>query len=135
MKKTIYITALLLFLIASFKLISNAMGDNQQWTKINDYVSINKNSITKNNDTVSAWFKIYNLPNNELYNINNTSVNYEINKYEIECNNPIIISVVHSKSYNKNNNLINEYINKQGYACLYPCIVNDDIYVKELCKK
>ena len=134
MRKFLFILVLFLSLIASFRLISNAKS-NQQWSKVNGYIYVDKNSITKNNDTVSAWFKIYNSPNNELHEINNTSIYYEIIKYEIECINPTIISIAHSKSYDKNNNLIDEYINEQGYACSCPCIVNDDIYVKELCIK
>ncbi len=132
MRKFLFILVLFLSLIASFRLISNAKS-NQQWSKVNGYIYVDKNSITKNNDTVSAWFKIYNSPNNELHEINNTSIYYEIIKYEIECTNPTTISIAHSKSYDKNNNLIDEYINEQGYACSCPCIVNDDIYVKELC--
>ena len=132
MRKFLFILVLFLSLIASFRLISNAKN-NQQWSKVNSYIYVDKNSITKNNDTVSAWFKIYNSPNNELHEINNTSIYYEIIKYEIECTNPTTISIAHSKSYDKNNNLIDEYINEQGYACACPCLVNDDIYVKELC--
>lgn len=132
MRKFLFILVLFLSLIASFRLISNAKS-NQQWSKVNSYIYVDKNSIIKNNDTVSAWFKIYNSPNNELHEINNTSIYYEIIKYEIECTNPTTISIAHSKSYDKNNNLIDEYINEQGYACSCPCIVNDDIYVKELC--
>ena len=132
MRKFLFILVLFLSLIASFRLISNAKS-NQQWSKVNSYIYVDKNSITKNNDTVSAWFKIYNSPNNELHEINNTSIYYEIIKYEIECTNPTTTSIAHSKSYDKNNNLIDEYINEQGYACSCPCIVNDDIYVKELC--
>ena len=131
MRKFLFILVLFLSLIASFRLISNAKS-NQQWSKVNSYIYVDKNSITKNNDTVSAWFKIYNSPNNELHEI---TIYYEIIKYEIECTNPTTISIAHSKSYDKNNNLIDEYINEQGYACSCPCIVNDDIYVKELCIK
>ncbi len=133
MKKVIFIFILFLFLTTAFKLISNAKDNSQQWSKINDYIYINKDSITKNNDTVSAWFKIYSSPDNELHEINNMPINYEIIQYEVECTNPTTISIAHSKSYSKNNNLIDEYINEQGYACSCPCIVNDDIYVKELC--
>lgn len=132
MRKFLFILVLFLSLIASFRLISNAKS-NQQWSKVNSYIYVDKNSIAKNNDTVSAWFKTYNSPNNELHEINNTSIYYEIIKYEIECTNPITISIAHSKSYDKNNNLIDEYINEQGYACACPCLVNDDIYIKELC--
>ena len=135
MRKCLFIFILFLFLTTAFKLISNAKDNSQQWSKINNYIYINKNSITKNNNTVSAWFKIYNSQNNELHEINNTSIYYEIIKYEIECTNPTTISIAHSKSYDKNNNLIDEYNNEQGYACSCPCIVNDDIYVKELCSK
>ncbi len=135
MRKFLFIFVLFLLLIASFKLISNAKDRSQQWSKINNFIYINKNSITKNSNSVSAWFKIYDSPENELHEINNTKIYYEIIKYEIECNNPTTISIVHSKSYDKNNNLIDEYINEQRYACSCPCIVNDNIYVKELCGK
>ena len=124
MKKIIFIFILFLLFAAFLKLISNAKDNNQQWSKINHHIYIDKNSITKNNDTISAWFKIYNSPKNELRKINNTSVYYEINQYEIECRNPTTISITHSKSYDKSNNLLDEYITKQGYACLYPCLVN-----------
>ena len=134
MRKFLFILVLFLSLIASFRLISNAKS-NQQWSKVNSYIYVDKNSITKNNDTVSAWFKIYNSPNNKLHEINDVPIYYEIIKYEIECTNPTTISIAHSKSYDKNNNLIDEYINEQGYACACPCLVNDDIYIKELCVK
>ena len=95
MRKFLFILVLFLSLIASFRLISNAKS-NQQWSKVNNYIYVDKNSITKNNDTVSAWFKIYNSPNNELHEINNTSIYYEIIKYEIECTNPRSKSLAHS---------------------------------------
>lgn len=80
----------------------------------------------------SGWFKIYNTPESKLYEIN-SGIYYEIVKYEVDCTDPSI-SIVHSKSYNKNNILSDEYINTKGYGCICPCLVNDDIYVRELCK-
>jgi len=124
----------LFFIAVPFVLSENVKTEGGRWSKINNFIYIDRSSVNKNKYGASeGWFKIYNLPENKLYSVTNKNLHYELIKYRVYCTDPVIF-IDHSKFYDKNGNLLYEEINTHGVGCSCPCVTYDDIYLRELCK-
>ena len=132
MKKIILISIVLLVLAVQYAYTNN---EDKQWTKINDYMYIDKSSITETANGVVAWFKFYNTPENKIYGeYDNIPVYYETIKYDIGCNsNTIFLEQI--KQYDKNNNLLYSEINTHNVGASCEAYVNGEIICKTLCNK
>lgn len=105
----------------------------RNWEKINDYIYLDKNSISIKKYSTSGWFKRYNCEKEPISDINGVPVYYELNKYDVDCDSNVVC-IVHFKSFDKNNKLIDEEVNYNCVCAKYSGWIDGEIYFNALCK-
>ena len=107
---------------------------NKNWLELTEDIYLDKKSITINKYSISGWFKIFNSVENPLYAVDGVPLNYELIKYEADCNNPTLC-LIHIKQYDKNDNILSDEPN--NYDVCYNGAggwINGEIAYNALCK-
>ena len=80
---------------------------NKNWLELTEDIYLDKKSININKYSISGWFKIFNSVENPLYAVDGVPLNYELIRYEADCNNPTLC-LIHIKQYDKNDNILSD---------------------------
>lgn len=132
--KKIFISLILLSLFALIVYAKDV--NNKKWTKLNNYLYIDKSSITKTIDGFSAWFKFYDSSKNDKMRdkINGIPIYYHVTKIEAACELWAVFTE-HTKYYDKNNVLLYDEVNTQDIGGDCSVYIDGETICKALCVK
>ncbi|MCD7879289.1 MAG: hypothetical protein LUG16_05075 [Candidatus Gastranaerophilales bacterium] len=137
MKKLFYILCILVLLgsVVPVSLAASKKNLPPKWVQLSDDIYVDVNSITKGkHNIVSAWFLIFASEDNNLYEVDDIPVYYEIIKRDAYCNEDIV-DIVHVKSFDKNGRILQDEPDNYNVFASYYETKNGEIYFNALCSK
>lgn len=109
-----------------------AKKEDKKWTKINNYIYIDKSSIKKLNNSTTALIKLYNSPDRQIRDIEGNLAHYEIVQYEAYCKSNVLF-INHFKYYNKNDELFSDEINNHNVGGDCKGYIDGEIICRAIC--
>ena len=138
MKKLVFNCFFIFFAYFFFFVVQGQAKNNDEintnWQALTKYIYIDRNSITKNKYSTSAWFKIYDSNEHRLYSIDETPIHFEIIKYEIDCKTDVL-ALIHIKSFDKNGNMLKDEENTYNVFSGHDGVINGNIYFNAICEQ
>ncbi len=100
--------------------------------KLTEDIYFEKNSVTKDKNSIKGWFKMYNSEDTYTDTVDGIPVFYELNQYQAYCESNVLC-LIHLKKFDKDGSLLTEESNDYNICPSYHGFVNGDIYYNALC--
>ncbi len=123
----------------NFKLSGSANfrnpDDEKKLEKLTEDIYFDKNSLTKDKQSVNAWFKVYNSENTDTTSsyVGADFVYYELTKFSTACESNILCRI-YIKEFDKDGNVLTDEFDGYNHCGNYSEFRNGKIYYNTLCR-